>query len=52
MELWSLLYFLMPAGVQAEGTGFANHKEFSEWFSSESSLLPRLVLYLSRKNLI
>lgn len=37
MELWSLLYFLMPAGMQAEGTGFANHKEFSEWFSSEFS---------------
>ncbi|KAL7415246.1 SNF2 family N-terminal domain-containing protein [Mrakia frigida] len=34
MELWSLLYFLMPAGMQAEGTGFANHKEFSEWFSN------------------
>lgn len=35
MELWSLLYFLMPAGMQPEGaTGFANHKEFSEWFSS------------------
>lgn len=38
MELWSLLYFLMPAGMQAEGTGFANHKEFSEWFSSECDL--------------
>ena len=39
MELWSLLYFLMPNGVTADATavvGFANHKEFSEWFSSES----------------
>lgn len=37
MELWSLLYFLMPNGVTADATavvGFANHKEFSEWFSS------------------
>ena len=39
MELWSLLYFLMPNGVTADATavvGFANHKEFTEWFSSES----------------
>jgi helicase SWR1 len=38
MELWSLLYFLMPHGVTQEATsvvGFANHKEFTEWFSSE-----------------
>ena len=40
MELWSLLYFLMPNGVTADATavvGFANHKEFMEWFSSESA---------------
>jgi helicase SWR1 len=39
MELWSLLYFLMPGGVGANdtaGVGFANHKEFTEWFSSTS----------------
>ena len=38
MELWSLLYFLMPNGVAEDATavvGFANHKEFMEWFSSE-----------------
>ena len=38
MELWSLLYFLMPNGVTADATavvGFANHKEFTEWFSSQ-----------------
>lgn len=38
MELWSLLYFLMPNGITADATavvGFANHKEFTEWFSSE-----------------
>ncbi|KAK4685864.1 helicase SRCAP/SWR1, partial [Tremellales sp. Uapishka_1] len=37
MELWSLLYFLMPNGVTADASsvvGFANHKEFSEWFSN------------------
>ncbi|ORX35665.1 SNF2 family N-terminal domain-domain-containing protein [Kockovaella imperatae] len=37
MELWSLLYFLMPNGVTADATavvGFANHKEFTEWFSN------------------
>ncbi|EIW70556.1 hypothetical protein TREMEDRAFT_11403, partial [Tremella mesenterica DSM 1558] len=37
MELWSLLYFLMPNGVTADATavvGFANHKEFMEWFSN------------------
>ncbi|KAG9297571.1 hypothetical protein G9A89_007646 [Geosiphon pyriformis] len=34
MELWSLLYFLMPQGVsQAMPIGFANQKEFQEWFS-------------------
>jgi len=39
MELWSLLYFLMPGGIGADQTsvvGFANHKEFTEWFSSKS----------------
>lgn len=38
MELWSLLYFLMPGGIGADATavvGFANHKEFMEWFSSK-----------------
>lgn len=37
MELWSLLYFLMPQGVSAqlsEAGGFANHLEFNEWFSN------------------
>ncbi|KAI8340292.1 SNF2 family N-terminal domain-containing protein [Chlamydoabsidia padenii] len=35
MELWSLLYFLMPNGVSASmPIGFANLKEFQEWFSS------------------
>ncbi|OZJ04819.1 hypothetical protein BZG36_02331 [Bifiguratus adelaidae] len=34
MELWSLLYFLMPNGVsQSMPVGFANQKEFQEWFS-------------------
>ncbi|WWC89087.1 uncharacterized protein L201_004005 [Kwoniella dendrophila CBS 6074] len=37
MELWSLLYFLMPGGIGADATavvGFANHREFMEWFSN------------------
>ncbi|GAA5862566.1 hypothetical protein JCM8547_002107 [Rhodosporidiobolus lusitaniae] len=34
MELWSLLYFLMPHGL-AEATGpFANHGDFQSWFSN------------------
>ncbi|KAG0380704.1 swr1 complex component [Mortierella sp. AD032] len=34
MELWSLLYFLMPNGVsETMPVGFANQKEFQEWFS-------------------
>ncbi|KAL9537738.1 hypothetical protein MBANPS3_011512 [Mucor bainieri] len=34
MELWSLLYFLMPNGVSQDmPIGFANLKEFQEWFS-------------------
>ncbi|KAF9935712.1 swr1 complex component [Modicella reniformis] len=34
MELWSLLYFLMPNGAsQTMPVGFANQKEFQEWFS-------------------
>ncbi|KAI9145150.1 SNF2 family N-terminal domain-containing protein [Paraphysoderma sedebokerense] len=34
MELWSLLYFLMPNGAtSAVPMGFANQKEFQEWFS-------------------
>ncbi|ODN80583.1 hypothetical protein L202_02775 [Cryptococcus amylolentus CBS 6039] len=37
MELWSLLYFLMPGGIGEDATsvvGFANHKDFMEWFSN------------------
>lgn len=35
MELWSLLYFLMPNGVSHDmPMGFANLKEFQEWFSN------------------
>ncbi|GAA5973715.1 hypothetical protein JCM11641_005094 [Rhodosporidiobolus odoratus] len=34
MELWSLLYFLMPHGL-AEATGpFADHADFQSWFSN------------------
>jgi len=34
IELWSLLYFLMPSGVsESMPTGFANLKEFQEWFA-------------------
>lgn len=34
MELWSLLYFLMPNGAsETMPVGFANQKEFQEWFS-------------------
>ncbi|KAI9275477.1 SNF2 family N-terminal domain-containing protein [Phascolomyces articulosus] len=34
MELWSLLYFLMPNGVsESMPIGFASQKEFQEWFS-------------------
>lgn len=34
VELWSLLYFLMPSGVSSSmPTGFANLKEFQEWFA-------------------
>ncbi|KZT61158.1 hypothetical protein CALCODRAFT_46051 [Calocera cornea HHB12733] len=36
MELWSLLYFLMPSGLSEEfsaGT-FAGQKQFAEWFSN------------------
>ncbi|KAJ1551727.1 swr1 complex component, partial [Nowakowskiella sp. JEL0078] len=35
MELWSLLYFLMPNGVTSSmPSGFATHKDFQEWFSN------------------
>jgi helicase SWR1 len=35
IELWSLLYFLMPQGVSnAMPAGFANLKEFQEWFAN------------------
>ncbi|EEB07486.1 SNF2 family helicase Swr1 [Schizosaccharomyces japonicus yFS275] len=33
MELWSLMYFLMPAGVANSGVSFANLKDFQDWFS-------------------
>lgn len=34
IELWSLLYFLMPSGVsESMPSGFANLKEFQEWFA-------------------
>jgi helicase SWR1 len=34
MELWSLLYFLMPSSRnQMDMPGFANLKDFQEWFS-------------------
>ncbi|KAL7273027.1 swr1 complex component [Rhizina undulata] len=34
VELWSLLYFLMPSGSSsAMPAGFANLKEFQEWFA-------------------
>ncbi|ODQ53441.1 hypothetical protein SAICODRAFT_56349 [Saitoella complicata NRRL Y-17804] len=35
MELWSLLYFLMPNGVSENlPVGFANLSEFQEWFGN------------------
>ncbi|KAI8808723.1 SNF2 family N-terminal domain-containing protein [Cladochytrium replicatum] len=35
MELWSLLYFLMPGGMSAAmPTGFASQKDFQDWFSN------------------
>lgn len=38
MDLWSLMYFLMPNGVtNAQGivsSGFASMKEFQQWFSN------------------
>ncbi|KAA8913738.1 helicase swr1 [Sphaerosporella brunnea] len=33
VELWSLLYFLMPSGTTSLPTGFANLNEFQEWFA-------------------
>ncbi|CAA22447.2 Helicase swr1 [Schizosaccharomyces pombe] len=33
VELWSLLYFLMPAGVTQNNSAFANLKDFQDWFS-------------------
>lgn len=35
IELWSLLYFLMPSGRASEGMpeGFADLRNFQEWFS-------------------
>lgn len=46
MELWSLLYFLMPHGLanDSETGGFANHKEFNEWFSSKALFFPLFLL--------
>jgi helicase SWR1 len=35
VELWSLLYFLMPQGISTSmPAGFANLKEFQEWFAN------------------
>lgn len=37
MDLWSLLYFLMPQGLDKVATAsgaFANMKDFQEWFSN------------------
>ncbi|KAL8279864.1 hypothetical protein RQP46_007714 [Phenoliferia psychrophenolica] len=36
MELWSLLYFLMPQGLTGEGGKgpFADHADFQAWFSN------------------
>ncbi|GAA5908870.1 chromatin-remodeling protein SWR1 [Sporobolomyces salmoneus] len=36
MELWSLLYFLMPHGLTADGSSgpFADHADFQAWFSN------------------
>ncbi|KAJ3215020.1 swr1 complex component [Clydaea vesicula] len=38
LELWSLLYFLMPRGSVSSSeimpTGFASQKEFQEWFQN------------------
>jgi len=36
LELWSLLYFLMPAGLfnaSSSGISFSNQKDFQEWIS-------------------
>lgn len=35
-ELWSLLYFLMPSGTEQSVGGFANLKEFQDWFKKPS----------------
>ncbi|KAI9096538.1 SNF2 family N-terminal domain-containing protein [Phlyctochytrium arcticum] len=48
MELWSLLYFLMPGDNAQTDGGFAGHQEFKEWFEKSvtqvvgdgTSLLP------------
>ena len=35
MELWSLLYFLMPQGLIQDGqSSFAGHADFQSWFSN------------------
>ncbi|KAJ3160572.1 swr1 complex component [Geranomyces michiganensis] len=39
MELWSLLYFLMPADTGEENNGFAGRQEFKEWFEGSVSQL-------------
>ncbi|KAJ3132494.1 swr1 complex component [Geranomyces variabilis] len=39
MELWSLLYFLMPADTGEENNGFAGRNEFKEWFEGSVSQL-------------
>ncbi|ORX45692.1 hypothetical protein DM01DRAFT_1386494 [Hesseltinella vesiculosa] len=40
VELWSLLYFLMPNGVSSDmPIGFANLKEFQEWFANPVDMM-------------
>ncbi|TPX54125.1 hypothetical protein PhCBS80983_g06042 [Powellomyces hirtus] len=39
MELWSLLYFLMPADSGPGEGGFAGRQEFKEWFEGSVSQL-------------
>ncbi|KAI8072982.1 SNF2 family N-terminal domain-containing protein [Gongronella butleri] len=40
VELWSLLYFLMPHGVSSSmPVGFANLSEFQEWFANPVDLM-------------
>ncbi|PWN38704.1 hypothetical protein IE81DRAFT_295935 [Ceraceosorus guamensis] len=34
MDLWSLMYFLMPPGMAETGAAFASMKDFQAWFSN------------------